>query len=78
MYEDISIELIPYLGKSKNLMECFAIIGYKEEILFENMPNILENEDKLELSIISIITSNSPIKNINYDEIIKRIYPEKA
>ena len=77
MYEDISIELIPYLGKSKNLMECFAIIGYKEEILFENMPNILENEDKLELSVISIITSNSPIKNINYDEIIKRIYPEK-
>ena len=77
MHEDISVKLLPYLAKSNNLMESFAIIGYKEEILIENLPNLLDKEENLELSIISIITSNSPFKYINYDDIIKRIYPQK-
>ena len=72
MHEDFSIKILPYFAKSKNLMECFAIIGYKEEILVENMPNLLTNQNNLKLSII---TSNSPFKEIDYDEIINRIYP---
>ena len=76
MFDDISIKLVPYLGYSKNLMEFFIIIGVKEENLIYSQ-NILKNEENIDLTIISSIPSNSPLKGIDLDDMIKRTYPEK-
>ena len=80
MYEDISIKLNPYLGRSKNLMEIFAIIGYEEKILQKFSPNIIENQQNFNLSIISnIISDLSYLSDFDFkiDDIIPKIYPQK-
>ena len=76
MLDDISIKLTPYLARSKNLIEYFIIIGIKEENLLYSK-NILEDEENINLTILSIIESNCPIKGIDLEDIIKRTYPEK-
>ena len=76
MFQDFSIKLTPYLGHSKYLMEYFIIIGVKEENL-EFSRNILENEEIENLTVLSNITSNTAIRDIDLDGIIKRTYPEK-
>ena len=77
MYEDIKISLNPYLGCSDNLIEFFAIIGYDEEELIKNNPNIIENQENLNLSIISIVKSETLNNQIDFDLIINQVYPDK-
>ena len=77
MYEDIKINLNPYLGYSKNLVEFFLIIGYQEEILNEYGPYILDNQNNFELSIISNVISDLALNVLSPDLIIKQIYPDK-
>ena len=77
MFNENSIKLSPYLARSKKLIEFFVIIGYKEENIIENCPNLLNNQNNLELTIISICSTNNPIKNINFDSIINNTYPNK-
>ena len=77
MYEDIKISLNPYLGCSDNLIEFFAIIGYDEEELIKNNPNIIENQENLNLSIISIVKSETLNNQIDFNLIINQVYPDK-
>ena len=77
MFNENSIKLSPYLARSKKLIEFFVIIGYKEENIIENCPNLLNNQNNLELTFISICSTNNPIKNINFDSIINNTYPNK-
>ena len=76
MYKEIFVTLYPYLGCSKNLIEFFAIIGYEEKIIKEN-PNILENQNSLQLSVISNVLSESFKNKVNFKDIIKKVYPDK-
>ena len=76
MFENISVKLAPYLGASKNLIEYLGIIGYEEKLLSEYSSNILENEQNLKLSIISIVP-DLPNKLFNINDIIGQIYPDK-
>ena len=71
-----TINLRPYLGRSKHLIDIFFILGYDEKSLLELSPNILENEKDLEITILSNIISDSSLK-VRKDEIIKGIYQEK-
>jgi len=77
MYEDISIKLNPYLGKSNNLIEIFAIFGYRENMLLEYGSNIIRNQDNLDVSLISCVISDLPSNTFNPLLIQKQIYPEK-
>ena len=77
MYEDIKIDLKPYLGCSKNLIEFFALIGYDEKKLSECPPGDLDIQEDLELSVVS--EAKSELSTItNYVNIlINQVYPEK-
>ena len=80
MYENISIKLMPYLGRSKNLMEFFVIIGYEEKILLEKSKffNIEKDGGEiLEISVISSVISDLAYGVFDPDKIIKQIYPDK-
>ena len=77
MDTDCPIKLHPYLSHSKKLMEFFMVIGYKEENIIENCPNIIENFENLELSILSVYATNLAIKYIDLKYIIKNTYPNK-
>ena len=76
MYEDISIKLNPYLGRSKNLMEFFVIIGYEENILLEYIEKDNLDNEYFELSIISSVVSDLAYGVFDPDIIIKQIYPD--
>ena len=76
MYEDISIKLNPYLGRSKNLMEFFVIIGYEENILLEYSEKDDLDKEYLELSLISSVVSDLAYAVFDPDIIIKQIYPD--
>ena len=77
MLENISMKLNPYLGKSKNLIEFFVIIGYEEKVLleYEKENNLIENN--LEISIISSVSSDLSYGIFNPEKVIKQIYPDK-
>ena len=77
MFEDIEIGLSPYLFHSKKLMEFFVIIGYKEENLIENCPYLTENQENLELTVLSVCATNTAIDFIKIDYIINNTYPYK-
>ena len=80
MYENISIKLMPYLGRSKNLMEFFVIIGYEEKILLEKSKFFNIEKDGveiLEISVISSVISDLAYGVFDPDKIIKQIYPDK-
>ena len=70
------VKLNPFLARSKNLIEFFVIVGYKEEELNEIGLRIPDKKN-LKLSVISIITANSPINNISMDTIIENTYPDR-
>ena len=74
---DISVQLHPFMALSKNLMEHFCIIGYKEEVLQELLPNIIGQEQQIKLSLISTIISDSSFKEFDFNMIIDKVYPEK-
>ena len=65
----IQKSLNSYLNYPEYLIFSFGIIGYKNE-------DLLENDDNLELSIISGDISNYHIINQKY--LIERIYPNKV
>ena len=75
--KDISIQLHPFMAFSKNLMEYFCIIGYKEELLQELLPDIIEQKQQIKLSLISTIISDSSFKGLDFNQIIDKVYPEK-
>ena len=77
MYEDITIELKPYLGCSKNLIEFFAVIGYDEKKLSECPPGNLDVQEDLELSVISEAKSELSTITNYINVILKQVYPEK-
>ena len=76
MYENISMKLNPYLGRSKNLMEFFIIVGYDEKILMEYAIDSDISEKNFELSIISSVTSDLSYGVFDPDKVIKQIYPD--
>ena len=74
--EDLLITKYPYLSYSKNIMECFSIIGYEEIIL----PQLIEefkksNNNIYSPSIISSIISNKDYGIIDNDLIISQVFP---
>ena len=76
MNKDILVKLDPFMAHSKNLMEAFLVIGYREEILLNFAPYIIENEKEIELSFISSIISDLSFYEIE-NKIIDKVYPEK-
>jgi hypothetical protein len=68
------MKLFPFLGRSKNLIELFFIIGIDENILseFEH-----ENEMNLEITLISEIISDLAFENADIKDIISQVYPDK-
>ena len=72
--KDTKIKIHPFMALSKNLIEGFYIIGYKEKVLEELSPNLSEN--KIELSLISSIIADSSL-NINLRDIIDKVYPDR-
>lgn len=59
MEEDLLIKKYPYLGYSPNLIECFSLIGYEENLL----PQIIEEykntgNNLFSPSVLSSIISN--------------------
>ena len=77
MYKEIFVKLYPYLGCSTNLIEFFAIIGYDEKLLEENINLDIYENKALKLSVISTIISESFHNEVNFEDIIKKIYPDK-
>ena len=76
MYKEIFVTLYPYLGCSKTLIEFFAVIGYDEKMIKENC-NIQENQKNFKLSIISSVFSESFQNKVNFEDLIKKVYPDK-
>ena len=75
MMQDIPIKLNPYFAKSKNLIEKFIIIGYKEENILKFLSNNVEGNNKLILSIISEFKLNS-FECYESNFLIRQVYPE--
>ena len=73
---EAKIKLSPYLGCSKKLIELFAIIGYEEEALKRSILKKNEPQEELELTVLSLIISDSSF-NFIPDYFIKQIYPER-
>jgi len=71
------MNLFPYLGRSKNLIENFFIIGIDENILSEIGQNIFENGQNLEITVISDIISDAAFENVDIMDIISQVYPDK-
>jgi len=65
-----------FITSSKHLIEFFAIIGYEEEVIKSFGYNFMNNQDKLELSFLSINAADISYE-INTDYIIKQVYPDK-
>ena len=76
MINDIKINLTPYFGLSKNLMEFFVIIGYEEETLKETKL-LLENQKDIPLTLISNVVSDFSDNLFEPSLIIKKVYPDK-
>ena len=74
--DDITINLSPYLGCSKHLIEFFAIIGYEEEVIKSFGMDFMEHQDQLELTILSLDAADISYE-IATDYIIKQVYPDK-
>ena len=77
MAEDLLIKKYPYLGYSPNLIECFSLIGYEENLL----PQIVEEykntgNNLCSPSVLSSIISNKDFGIIDNDLIISQIFPD--
>ena len=77
MNDNLINSINPYLEMSKNLMELFAIIGYRENELLEYSPSIIEKQKNLKLTIISTLSSDFIFNEIDMNDLIKNIYPNK-
>lgn len=71
------MKLFPFLGRSKNLIELFFIIGYDDNELSKCEKNNFENEKDLEITLISDIISDLAFESINIEDMISQIYPDK-
>ena len=66
----------PYLSYSKNIIECFLIIGYEEKYLPEIIKdNKISKNQNYSPTIISSIISNEDFGIIDNDFIISQIFP---
>jgi hypothetical protein len=74
--DDITINLSPYLGCSKHLIEFFAIIGYEEEAIKSFGMNFMEFQDQLELTFLSLDVADISFE-IATEYLIKQVYPDK-
>ena len=74
--DDIKINLSPYLGCSKHLIEFFAIIGYEEEAIKSFGMNFMDFQDQLELTFLSIDAADISFE-IATEYLIKQVYPDK-
>ena len=74
--KDLLVKKYPFLGYSTNLIEYFAIVGYKEK----QVPNMLNNyrskKKTIPPTILFSITSNTDFGFVNNDFIIEQIYPD--
>ena len=68
------IKLFPFLGRSKNLIEHFFIIGIDENILSEFEHEIGQN---IEITLLSDIISDLALENADIKNIISQVYPDK-
>ena len=68
------IKLFPFLGRSKNLIEHFFIIGIDENILSEFEHEIGQN---IEITLLSDIISDLAFENADIKNIISQVYPDK-
>ena len=76
--KEILIKKYPYLSYSKNIIECFSIIGYEEKLL----PEIIQDYKNTKTqnhspTLISSIISDEDFRIIDNDFIISQIFPEK-
>ena len=74
---EILIKKNPYLSYSKNIIECFSIIGYEEKLL----PDIIHEYKITKVqnyspTIISTIISDKDFGIIDNDFIISQIFPD--
>ena len=69
--KDIKIRIYPFMALSKNLIEGFYIIGYKEKVLEELSPNL--SEKKLELSLMSSIIADSSFMSSFFFHLFEKI-----
>ena len=75
--EELLISKYPYLGYSQNLIECFSIIGYDENILTQIIEEYKNNNNNnlYSPSILSSIISDKDYSIIDNDLLIKQIFP---
>ena len=71
------INRYPYLSHSKNIIECFSIIGYEEKYLSEIIKDFKNSKvQNYSPSILSSIISCEDFGIIDNDFIISQIFPE--
>ena len=71
------IKRFPYLSYSKNIIECFLIIGYEEKMLPEIIKeNNISKVQNYSPTIISSIIGDEDYGIIDNDFIISQIFPE--
>ncbi len=74
--QDLLIKKNPYMAVSPNLIEYFAIIGYKETIIPKIIDIYKKKTNPLKPTILSSIISKSDYGLIDNKLIISQVYPE--
>ena len=74
--EDLLIKKNPYMAVSPNLIEYFAIIGYKETIIPKIIDIYKKKTNPLKPTILSSIISKSDYGLIDNKLIISQVYPD--
>ena len=74
--KDLLIKKYPYMGFSQNIMEYFAIIGYKENFISQLIDNYKKKKNLYYPTILSSITSRLDFGIVDNELIISQIYPD--
>ena len=72
---ELLIKKIPYMALSPNLIEYFAIIGYKENFVPKILDSYLKKKNPYKPTVISAITSKSDFGLVDNKLIISQVYP---
>ena len=71
------IKRYPFLTNSKNIIECFSVIGFEEKMLLEIIKDYkISKKQDYTPTILSSIISNEDFGIIDNDFIISQIFPE--
>ena len=73
---ELLIKKIPYMALSPNLIEYFAIIGYRENFVPKILDSYLKKKNPYKPTVISSITSKSDFGLVDNKLIISQVYPE--